>query len=112
GLEKMGFDCSSLRLAIVKVRRNLNEENYAKLPMKAINLLDLLQNLNENKSFGYEKIEEYYIHWWKYDGLSEIETELKEKLEYWKKKKPPVKVNNPKKCRNCPYKNECLKTPK
>lgn len=108
GLDKMGFDCSKLCLAVIKVRRDLGSEYYQKLTKNVIQHLDLMKNKKERISYGYTKIEGGYVHWWKYNGISELEAELRDKLGYWTKKRAPVKAKNPKKCKSCQYRKECL----
>lgn len=108
GLEKMGFDCSNLLLAIVKVKRELETDKYSKLIKEAVKELYLIQK-SKNVSSGHRKIEAGYIHWWEYRGISEFEEELRDKLNYWIKKRSPRPSQNRNKCERCAYKNECSK---
>ncbi|MCS7129998.1 MAG: PD-(D/E)XK nuclease family protein [Archaeoglobaceae archaeon] len=107
-LERMGFDCSKLCLAVVKVRRDLAEEKYSKLASKVVQELDLVRS-QESRGIGKKKLESEYIHFWEYNGLGELEGEIREKLNYWTKIRDPKPVQNPNKCKWCAYKSFCIK---
>lgn len=110
GLDKMGFDCSRLCLAVVKVRRDLKSEYYQKLTKNVIKLLDSMYSTKERILSDCIKLEGCYIHLWNYSGISELEAELRDKLSYWTKKRSPAKAKNPTKCKSCVYRKECLQS--
>lgn len=51
----MGFDCSNLRFAIVKLKRDLEADKYSMLTVEVLKELDLIQK-SKNISSGYRKI--------------------------------------------------------
>ncbi|MDI9642886.1 MAG: PD-(D/E)XK nuclease family protein [Archaeoglobales archaeon] len=105
-LEKMGFDCSKLCLAVVKVKRDLDVEKYSNLAVRVVQKMDLIRDLGKGK-VGNKELKNEFVHFWEYNGLEELEGEIREKLNYWTKKRSPKPAQNTNKCKRCAYKDFC-----
>jgi len=105
-LDYMGFDCSSLRLAVVKVRRS-GEGLPAALSRNLIMYVTLQVLLNSAEELNRElSRESARVHLLPYDRQSVVE-KLRWAKGYWLGEREPVPTKYAGKCRACPYSGRC-----
>lgn len=97
-LDCMGFDCSTLKLSILYVRRGWELPPLLSLAHKFENLREQLEEKYPNDlrtfTFGYSR--------------ADAEEAVRWALSYWRDERDPVPTRNPSKCAKCVYRGECL----
>ena len=105
-LERMGFDCTDLKLALVRLKAaELSEEE------KRIWVMRVSQYLEADKIQGLESIKAgaMKVHVLKHD-LAEAEATVRRMQDYWLGKREPTSSTSLNKCRACEYHTLCPKS--
>ncbi|WP_290726123.1 PD-(D/E)XK nuclease family protein [Archaeoglobus sp.] len=102
-IESMGFDCSELKLVIVKVKSELVDEISPDKVKKII-----IAGLLKNKVKELEKMfsRRLRVHIEDYDRKL-VEEKLEFIKDYWLELRGPHPSNNPNKCKSCYYRDLC-----
>jgi len=101
-LDQMGFDCSRLKLVIVKQRRNryLMDEEYRKRFLSRI-VLTLLRKAK--LIFPRDGICLHVLEYNRGEAVEDVEWVM----DYWLSKREPIPTRNASKCRSCEYALVC-----
>ncbi len=105
-LEKMGFDCSGLRLALVRLKSGaLSEEKKAAWTILVSRCLesDRVEELERRHDGGVK------VHLIKHDALA-AEACVREMQGYWLEQRDPISSKSVNKCRACEYHSLCPKS--
>lgn len=105
-LDRMGFDCSRMRLAVVRLKSDeLEEEEKAKWILRVSEALlkGKVQEL-ERKHPGRMK-----VHLLRHDA-GKAEKAVASKAGYWLEDREPVSSSSVGKCRACEYNSSCPKS--
>jgi len=105
-LQLMGFDCSSLRLALVRLRATelSDEQKRAWITLVSKHLEhDRIQEL-ESKNGGTMK-----VHVIKHD-MAEAEAVARRMQDYWLGRREPTSSTSVNKCKACEYNSLCPKS--
>ncbi len=102
-IESMGFDCSELKLVIVKIKRELLDEISPERFKKKI-ITDLLENKIEELERAFSRMLRVHIE--DYDRKF-VEEKLRSVKDYWLETREPYPANNPNKCKSCYYREFC-----
>ena len=105
-LEEMGFDCSKLRLALVRLRASGLEENEKKEWTMEVSkaLMEGKAKELEGKYPGSMK-----VHLLEHDAML-AEAAVRKKRGYWTMEREPTWSNSVGKCRACEYNAVCPKS--
>lgn len=105
-LEKMGFDCSELRLAVIRLRaRELSGEERR----------DWIRLVSEGLESGrVDELESQHrgkmkVHLLRHD-VAEAESTVRGFQDYWLMKREPTSSTSPNKCRACEYNHACSRS--
>jgi hypothetical protein len=101
-LDQMGFDCSRLKLVIVKQRRNryLMDEGYKKRFLSRI----VSTLLGKAKLIFPRDV--MHLHVLDYNRGEAVE-DVEWAMDYWLSKREPIPTRNASKCRSCEYALAC-----
>lgn len=102
-LERMGFDCSGLKLAIVRARREPLEENE-KEELLGIIANSLLSGTNPAVESSYRGNLKFHLMPSEIGKAEEIVAQAE---GYWLEERGPLSAVYPGQCRVCPYGTEC-----
>jgi hypothetical protein len=97
-LDQMGFDCSKLKLVIIKQKRdgNLIDESYRKRFLREM-VLTLLGAVKPN--FPRDMMRLHILGY----NRGEVAEDVKWAMDYWLSKREPIPTRNASKCRSCEY---------
>lgn len=101
-LDRMGFDCSSLRLVMVKMRQDGSLEGEQKRVMLNLIRVALLKNRTQSLEQAYAL--KFFIN--PHDPL-DAENSVLWAQDYWLQRRPPVPTKKPSKCMSCEYSDVC-----
>jgi hypothetical protein len=105
-LEKMGFDCSALRLAVVRVRADgLSEEEKRQWALKVSGALMSGKTSELEAEYGGSM----KVHVLSHDRAA-AEASVAAKRDYWTGEREPTPSMSSGKCRACEYRRECPKS--
>ncbi len=101
-LERMGFDCSNLRLALVRMRQEGSLEDEHRKAMLTLIRVALMRSQTK-------KLEEIYpLKFFLYPhDPSEAESSILWAQDYWLQKREPMPTKKESKCRGCEYRDAC-----
>jgi PD-(D/E)XK nuclease superfamily protein len=105
-LERMGFDCSGMRLAVVRLKSGEVKDQEKKewiLKVSSALMWDAVQEL-ETKYQGRMK-----VHVLSHDGVK-AETAVRSRSGYWLGEREPLSSTSEAKCRACEYNGVCPKS--
>lgn len=104
-LDEMGFNCSGLKMIIVKFRRqnSMSAEEKSEFLQILTGALVSKMNLGELAQQSENGI---VVHTLDYERDSSIRT-LNQTMGYWLGEREPVPTTNPNKCRACEFKEVC-----
>jgi len=102
-LDYMGFDCSNLKLVIVKVKRG--ERAISSRILNLIIMSYLGKKSNELRVVE-GRLNFFKIHEVAYNK-EKIAKELHWAKDYWLKKRDPIPTRKVNKCKVCPYRERC-----
>jgi CRISPR/Cas system-associated exonuclease Cas4 (RecB family) len=105
-LERMGFDCSKMRLAVVRLKSgDLGEEEKKEW------ILKVSEALVGNKIQGLETMYQGRMkaHMLEHD-VEKAEKAVSSKAGYWLKEREPVSSTSAGKCRACEYNSVCSRS--
>ena len=105
-LDKMGFDCSRMRLAVVRLKSGAlsDEEKREWILRVSTALIQGKVTELEAKYMGVMK-----AHLLKHDAVR-AETAVRSKSAYWLQEREPIPSASPGKCRACEYNAVCPKS--
>lgn len=105
-LDRMGFDCSVMRLAVVRLRTDelIDEEKEEWIQRVSAALMD-----GKTKELESEYIGKMKVHVLEHD-LKRAEAAVLSKAGYWLKEREPVSSTSIGKCRACEYSSACPKS--
>jgi hypothetical protein len=104
-LDQMGFDCSKLKLVIIKQKRdgNLIDEDYRRRFLHET-VLTLLGVVKPN--FPRDIMRLHILDY----NRGEATEDVKWAMDYWLSKREPIPTRNASKCRSCEYALTCPKS--
>jgi hypothetical protein len=104
-LDQMGFDCSKLKLVIIKQKRDVNliDEGYRERLLHEM-LSTLLRKVKPN--FPRDMM---HLHILGYNR-GKVAEDVKWAMDYWLSKREPIPTRNASKCRSCEYALTCPKS--
>jgi CRISPR/Cas system-associated exonuclease Cas4 (RecB family) len=104
-LDQMGFDCSKLKLVIIKQKRdaNLIDEGYRERFLYEI-VSTLLRKVKPN--FPRDIMRLHILSY----NRGKVAEDLKWAMDYWLSKREPIPTRNASKCRSCEYALTCPKS--
>ena len=101
-LDKMGFDCSGLKLALVRMQQNgIPKEEHKKVMLTLIRLA-LIKG--ETKKLEQIYPLKFFV---KPHDPSEAEGSVRWAQDYWLQKREPIPTKNQFKCKVCEYNDQC-----
>jgi hypothetical protein len=106
-LERMGFDCSELRLALVRIRTGEGLDDALKRRW-ITKVSDALQSGRVDE-LEYENRGAMKVHLIKHD-VAAAEASVRRMQGYWLRQREPVPSSSVAKCRACEYSPVCAKT--
>ena len=105
-LERMGFNCSKLRLALVRMRQERALEDEHKKAMLSLIRTALMKGHTGELEKAYPMKFFLYPH-----DPREAETSVLWAQDYWLKRREPIPTKNQSKCRGCEYRDVCPFSP-
>jgi len=101
-LERMGFNCSKLKLALVRMRQESAVEDERKKEL--LNLITTALMKGHAKELEQAHAMKFFLY--PHDSR-EAETSVLWAQDYWLKRREPIPTNNESKCRGCEYRDVC-----
>jgi len=101
-LEEIGFDCSRLKLVVVRIQRQGNiPENYKESFLRAV----ISELLHSEQTFATktEKSTTHLVNYTRQDAITEVNWAE----AYWLSKREPIPTRNAAKCRACEFGQMC-----
>jgi hypothetical protein len=103
-LEQIGFDCTELKLVVVRYKRDALPTPEARRGFLKVLVPALMRG--EERIIGEKSQGVVIPHLFKYDKYKATET-IADKKGYWLGQREPKATTNPNKCRACPYRDAC-----
>jgi CRISPR/Cas system-associated exonuclease Cas4 (RecB family) len=101
-LEKMGFDCSTLKLILIHIRQD-NKLNFD----KKREILDEISTLIDLNSLSEAELR----YGMKISRITQDRLKTEESIKwakaFWLNSREPIPTKNPSKCKSCVYNNKC-----
>jgi CRISPR/Cas system-associated exonuclease Cas4 (RecB family) len=101
-LEEMGFDCSKLKLVVIKIRKQDGFSSECKENFLRESITSLLQG-GQKITMKQTKSTTHIIDYSKQDVIAE----LKWAATYWLSQREPIPTQNIAKCRSCEFNDVC-----
>jgi hypothetical protein len=105
-LEKMGFDCSNLHLAVVRLKAG---ELTEKQKLAWIVLVSQYLESNRTEELEAQHSGKMKVYLLKHD-VAEAEATVRNLQDYWLMKREPTSSTSVNKCKACEYKSDCPKS--
>jgi CRISPR/Cas system-associated exonuclease Cas4 (RecB family) len=104
-LQKIGFDCSKLKLVIVKLKRNnpLTGGQRHKFLASLVNVMVSGRNLEATELQSEGSLAVHSLDY----NVQEILDYIQQVQGYWLGQRAPIPTNNPKKCQRCEFGDVC-----
>ena len=101
-LEEMGFDCSKLKLVVIRIRRQEELSAQYKQNLMRTSITDLLKGGQKTMTSKSEST----THVIDYD-MQDVITDLKWAEAYWLSQREPIPTQNIARCRSCEFNDVC-----
>ncbi|MDA4121984.1 MAG: PD-(D/E)XK nuclease family protein [Thaumarchaeota archaeon] len=101
-LEKMGFNCSKLKLVLVRMRQDGALEDEQRTKMLAMIRLALIKD--QTAKLEETRPMKFFIH---PHDRREVERSVLWAQDYWLQRREPIPTTNEYKCRTCEFKDVC-----
>jgi CRISPR/Cas system-associated exonuclease Cas4 (RecB family) len=105
-LELIGFDCSNLKLIIVRYKTSAPLSKKNKNKNRFLDILVQSLITGNADSFASKSKNEVVVHTLSYAKLYAVQA-IREKKGYWLNEREPIPTSNPNKCRGCEFANLC-----
>ncbi len=102
-LDEMGFDCSKLKLVVIRIRRQNGFSEGHKDKFLRASIRELLNGLDKTTTSEFDGSTKHIVDYRKQDVIGEFRWAE----AYWLSQREPISTQNIAKCRSCEFNGTC-----